>query len=193
MSFVSVVSRETFITVMSDTREISLTGEILSEETKKSKKIGERHFVAYAGIRIICETVADGIEHLLLAGADFKLIYDKLSPLIQGKVPDPHTAMFSFGGINNEGEMEVITFSSTNNDVNIQKPKGKAISYAFLSGHYKNGIDYNEKFQEFIKVFGDETPTDFLHSQKALNKLVSENDNSVNNKTDRFVIKKTDA
>lgn len=191
MSFVSVVARESFITIMSDGRVSNkMTGEIIDENKVKFVKIGDSRFVAFAGISEICDLIVPVISQLLESGHEFKDILSTMEKVLKENSRPGLFVTIAFGGINKDGNIEICSVENNNMTSAHFTPKGTDINYFFLRNPTISAQDVNRKFLELIRKNGTNTPKEFNRSQKMLNSWVSKKDNSVNDNTSTMLIRK---
>ena len=191
MSFVSVVAREKFISVMSDGRVVDLnTQKVKQEDYKKFISIDNNAFVAYTGIKELCEMVATNIEKSIRKGLEFSEILVVIRIAVAQFIQKQHTVMFAFGGINKNNQVEVFSYNSRDESTNHFLPKGDEIAYVFLSNGSTAESMLEEKFKSILRETGIDSPSSFVQAQKLLNRYVASIDPTVNNNTFRLIIKK---
>ncbi|QDH22554.1 hypothetical protein [Saccharibacillus brassicae] len=189
MSFISVIAKENFITVMSD------NGANGSEHTPQPEehvvKVGEREFVATAGgDREARETIAKHISGLLEEGTPYDRILVILQMTLAVFSEKGKSVMTAFGGVNREGEIEVCTYDPNSHAERHLKPRGSEIAYFFLAeGAGKYGNLY-ELLQSYWKETGTDTPSVMIQSQKLLHRYVASKDEDVSASTVKLVLKK---
>ncbi|NGZ75830.1 hypothetical protein [Saccharibacillus alkalitolerans] len=189
MSFVSVIAKENFITVMSDS---SAAG---SENTPQPEehvvRVGEQEFVATAGgDREAREVIAKHISGLLEEGTPYDRILVILQMTLSAFSEQGKSVMTAFGGVNRGGEIEVCTYDPNSRAERHLKPRGTEVAYFFLAegaGKYGN---LHELLQGYWKETGTETPSAMIQSQKLLNRYVASKDDTVSSSTVKLVLKK---
>lgn len=192
LSFVSIVARENFISIMSDGRVTGASGIPIQEDYQKFTVFDKSAFIAYAGTKDICETIVRDYEGFFRWNIyDFSMWVKELQELFRTADFESQglKVNLGFGGVNQDEKIEFHALSSS--DLRLQSffPVKDDISFAFLNNTTLGDQIFNEKFVEFLKVTGFETPTNVIQSQKLLNNYVSQNDNTVNTKTFREVIR----
>ncbi|GGN92083.1 hypothetical protein [Saccharibacillus kuerlensis] len=189
MSFISVIAKENFITVMSDSEAVG------SESTPNPEqhvvKVGEKEFVATAGgDREAREVIAKHISDLLIEGTPYDRILVILEMTLAAFSEKGKSVMTAFGGINASGEIEVCTYDPNSRAERHLKPRGSDIAYFFLAeGAGKYGNLY-ELLQNYWKETGTETPSAMIQSQKLLNRYVASKDEDVSTSTVKLVLKR---
>lgn len=189
MSFISVIAKENFITVMSD------SGSNGSEHTPQPEehmvKVGESEFVATAGgDREARETITKHVSGLLKEGTPYESILVVLQMTLDVFSEKGKSVMTAFGGVNHEGDIEVCTYDPNSRAERHLKPRGSEIAYFFLAeGAGKYGNLY-ELLQSYWKESGTETPSAMIQSQKLLNRYVASKDEDVSLSTVKLVLKK---
>lgn len=192
MSFVSVVAREKFITIMSDGRVSNkMTKEILDENKVKFVKIGDNGFVAFAGISEICDLIVPIIGQLLESGHEFNDILTTMSKVLRENSRPGLFVTIAFGGINKNGNIEICSVENSSHSTTNFKPKGKEINYLFLRNPTIPHQELNQKFLDLIETNGKNTPTEFIKSQTILNSWVADRDSSVNKNITSLIIEKS--
>ncbi|MDO3408838.1 hypothetical protein QWJ34_03575 [Saccharibacillus sp. CPCC 101409] len=189
MSFVSVIAKEKFITVMSD----SAAGG--SEDTPQPEehvvKVGEKQFVATAGgDRESREVITKHIVSLLGEGTPYDRILVILQMTLASFFENGKSVLTAFGGINESGNIQVCTYDPISRAERDMTPRGDEIAYFFLSeGAGKYGNLY-ELLQGYWKETGTDTPSSIIQSQKLLNRYVASKDEDVSKETVKLVLKK---
>lgn len=191
MSFVSVIAREDFITVVSD-GQVTRDSEVIQNSYKKFTKISNKQFVAYTGIKEICEALVNEIEYKGNELHDLNHIAMELNEKIKVFPYDTLTVMFIVGGIDETGNIE---FHTLNNDPSEKLrsfyPVNDDLNYGFLSnGKLEGKINLTVNLIEHFKTTGFNTPNKCIRAQKLLNSDVEKIDETVNNVTFDLTIKK---
>lgn len=191
MSFVSVIARESFLTVMSDGRVIDRNDCIIDEAYQKFS-CDEKSFIAYAGSREVCEMITRDIRDLVFNDRDYVGATLVLVQVFEQLKLESHglKVMMALGGVNKQEEIELNTVDSIKKETLSFKPKGGDIDYAFLNNIKNNKVDFQTKLVEILKQTGIDTPSNIIQAQRLLNNYISDMDISVNKKTFRAVVKK---
>ncbi|WP_410770963.1 hypothetical protein [Fontibacillus sp. BL9] len=199
MSFVSVVGSKSFLTVMCDGRVVGLEDEVLEEDYQKFVRIGKKSFIAYAGTRHICESIANNFKHYEGEKEDYTFWLEKIKLILaQNQVAlkqSGYKAILAFGGINLNGEIEFYAISSITLEFQRYFPQADNLSYTFLlnSEDFEDELGNGrlvEKLTEFLGQTGYSTPSQVIQSQRLLNNYVADIDKVyVNKNTSRLVIK----
>lgn len=192
MSFVSVVATEGFVTIMSDGRVKKVgSGEIIQEDYQKFIRVqNDKAFIAFAGIKELCEAIAINIKKTIEEGMSFDKIQKILKLTITQIIPSELTVMFAFGGLNHSNEIEFYSYNSKYKKELHFKPVDDQIAYAFLNNSSASEDEFNNKFINILRETGFSSPSSTIQAQKLLNEFVVTKDNTVNNKTFRMSIKK---
>lgn len=189
MSFISVIAKENFITVMSDS--VASGSEHTTQPEEHVVKVGEKEFVALAGgDRQARETIAKHIAGLLEEGTPYERILVILQMTLNAFSEKSKSVMTAFGGVNRSGMIEVCTYDPNSHAERRLAPRGSEIAYFFLAeGAGKYGNLY-ELLQNYWKETGTETPSAMIQSQKLLNRYVASKDEEVGTSTVKLVLKK---
>ncbi|WNF35251.1 hypothetical protein RJD24_12325 [Bacillaceae bacterium IKA-2] len=187
MSFISIVARDKFITVVSDGLVVDLnTGIEKEQDFKKFSKIAQNQFVAYAGNKGVGEAIAETLPYTTKL---YRL--DEVSAMIHRRVlreipVDQASILVAIGGVSDLGFIEFHTFSN-NPEIQLTtyQPKGDDIMYCYLFGR---NVVYDDKqldavFHNSLRKIGINTPNKIIKAQKELNHYVSDRDKTVNNRT----------
>ncbi|AHV96610.1 hypothetical protein [Paenibacillus sabinae] len=193
MSFVSILGRENFLSVMSDGKLLGENNEVLQEDYQNFINIGNSAFIAFAGSQGPCEELSVQMLPYFDEKTDFAAIHQALVDFF--KVDDPSQRdvkiMIAFGGINLEGRIEFYTIDSGTSTSERYLPEGEDIKFCFLrSGELLTDLNVKGKMIELLRTTGAGTPTECISAQKLLNDYAADHDASVNKKTTRMVIKK---
>ncbi|WP_239613888.1 hypothetical protein [Cohnella mopanensis] len=195
MSFVSVLARESFLCVMSDGQVTNLDGvTIIQEDFQKFTSLMDgRAFIAFAGTKDLCEMIIRDTQlkdRNFSAWKDLFLLVFKALNLTELHKTHNYKVMLAFGGINESDEIEVYSISSIDKNILHQKPKGDNTDYSFLNNTSHSNEFWEKKLIELFRETGYNTPSELVSAQKLLNNFVADNENSVNKKTFKLVIKK---
>jgi hypothetical protein len=198
LSFVSIVSTEKFISVMSDglVTNISPNKDVirLEEDYQKFIRISPKQFIAFTGSKDIFEQIKNETPYKTerydlkeLANIFYKK--SRAVPENEGRV------MIGVGGIGQDDCIEFYTLTNSQEDLlKSFKPINDEISYAFLESSYIDEKKHSEINIEFIKLLkknGVNTVNKILRTQKELNMFVEAFDPSVNKRTFELYIKKS--
>ncbi|GIN86986.1 hypothetical protein J6TS2_33720 [Heyndrickxia sporothermodurans] len=190
MSFVSIIVRKNFITVMSD-GQVTQEGEVIRNDYQKFKKISPHQFIAYTGAKEICEQIVNQVP---FTNNNYHLfnIAKQIESVINESKFDNFRLFFAVGGIEIDGNITSFTIehgSSRNFKELVPKDKDD-ICYAFLNSEVLDSINLEEKLILFFRRTGFNKPEECLQTQKLLNDFVEGLDSTVNNKTFSLTIKK---
>ncbi|MEK4006480.1 hypothetical protein [Paenibacillus sp. FSL H3-0333] len=192
MSFVSIVARENFINVMSDGRVTGSNDEVVDEEYQKYVS-NDKSFIAFAGTLETCEMVVRDIKEIVFDNKDYVgAIYVLLGVFKQIKLEEKGMkVMMALGGVNKIGEIEFYTVDSIKKEAQTYIPKDDDIAYAFLNNTEHEDVTLKSEFIGILKETGFDTPSKSIQAQRLMNNNVADRDKSVNKKTFRAVIKKS--
>ncbi|MCQ4086916.1 hypothetical protein [Saccharibacillus sp. JS10] len=190
MSFISVIAKEKFITVMCD-NGAAAGSEHTPQPEEQVVKVGEREFIAIAGgDREARAVIVKHVKDLLVEGTPYDRILVILQMTLSGFSEKGKSIMTAFGGVNANGDVEVCTYDHNSHAERQLKPRGSEVAYFFLAeGAGKYGNLY-ELLQNFWKETGTDTPSAMIQSQKLLNRYVASKDEDVNAATFKLVLKK---
>jgi len=190
MSFVSVIARKDFITVMTDGRVSFAKQLILKEDYKKFKKISKKQFIAFTGNQEYCERIVSLFDYKN-AQYNLKEISYQIHEIInQAPYVNFHVNL-AIGGLNEDNEFVVYHVQNTlKQSIKELKTKKNKISYGFLNSEYvEKNINTEQKLVEYLRNTGFNTPNKCLKAQKLLNDYIASKDSSVNRNT--FTLKIT--
>jgi hypothetical protein len=192
MSFISVIARENFITVMSDGRVMNYEDVPIEENFQKFINIENRSFIAFGGTRELCEMITKDIVPILKNELNYSIWLQSFRRVLESLKLNQNNlkCMFAFGGINHERNIEFYTINSITLDSKKFNPYGDQISYAFVNNTKNADKLYEDKSIELFRETGFSTPSEVIQAQRLLNNFVSTQDVSVNNVTFRMIIKK---
>lgn len=196
MSFVSVVARKDFITIVSDGQVTGSDGTAIKDDYQKFIQIGNNAFLAFAGTQQIFEMLTKDCKSIFdLYINDFsKLVGFYTTIFNQSGLKELYEtrgfkAILAFGGKNNSGEIEFYTVHSKDSVFRNYKPVLMSdIKYAFLHNG-KSEVNPNDIFTQSLSLSGVNTAEQILTAQKILNYKISLADSDVNNKTFELVIR----
>lgn len=183
MSFVSIIAREDFISVMSDGRVMDPHGIPIQEDYQKFIQINDQSFIAFAGTKEICEIIAQEMKDVINRNDDLQDHFQQLLARFQQLNLNHHgmKVFLGVGGINSDQEIEFHTINSKNGQVLNFSPKGGDVSYAFLNNSSYDEADLQKKLIEILRVTGFNTIDKIKNAQKTLNDFIAETDDTVNN------------
>lgn len=191
LSFVSIVARHDFITVMSDGRVTDSENVSTEEDYQKFMRTSKNSFLAYAGTKEACEMAATNILPLLEHEIPLHMIIESLPTVFSqlqsnGKIK----ILLAMGGVSKENKIELHTISSIDNRVQSYYPTQKNdIISVFLNNTEIGDQKYNIKFKELLGETGFDSPSEVIQAQKLLNNYAADNDISVNKRTFRLSIR----
>lgn len=191
MSFVSILANPNFITVMTD-GQVTRDGNIIQNDYKKFKKISPKQFIAYTGVKEICEGIINQIPYTNNI-YDLADITNQIEQVVKDSILIEHKVHFGIGGLDLEGNIAFYTVENQKDRiVNYYKPISiEDITYAFFeSGHITQNVDLVEKLVDYFRITGCNTPNKCLKAQKMLNDYISSLDDTVNKHTFSLTIKK---
>ena len=191
MSFVSVIAREDFITVVSD-GQVSRGNMVVQSDYKKFTKISDKQFIAFTGTKEFCEGLVNEIEFNRNGLHNLYNIVENLDKNIRTIPCQSYVVMFAVGGVGESGNIEFHTINNNPSEsIRSFSPKGDGLSYAFLhNGDLSSKINLQSKLIEYIGRIGFNTPNKCIRAQKLLNSDVAKIDDTVNNVTFDLTIKK---
>lgn len=193
MSFVSIVARETFISIMCDGRMTSVDGKALEENVKKFRRLNDKCYIAFAGTYDLCIECAKDVERLFDENNSLEDVIDKIKDKINQTHYDEvtHKVMFSLGGLSSEGEV-IITKMSNNPEIDFEifKPRGNDITYIFLHNTDEELVNLDKEFERICKNIKVTTQSKLKKAQKILNDKIADIDNKVNKIEQNLIIKR---
>jgi hypothetical protein len=190
MSFVSVVARENFVTVMSDGR-VQNNDEIVREDYQKFVQITPDLFFAYTGHQPVGEGILKALEnngcYELFKTLNFSLVNMIIRTTIEAvNQSNKFKLLVAYGGRNTNGEIEVFYANSIDMQSGHYLPKGDAINVICLG----NGIGTGALLEQLLFQTGSTTPQQILSAQEMMNNYVVTHDPSVNTTTFQMIIEK---
>ncbi len=188
MSFVSIIAREDFISIMSDGRVCGPNGIPIQEDYQKFVRVDERFFVAFAGHKEPCELFLRNSGLLSPRTYDVELFSAEIQSKLIAGPSRKHKILLALGGFNHHEEIVFSTFSTIQPKMQLFRPKGDDISYAFLNNSSVRSAQLEELLIEALKVSGFQTPDQIREGQTQLNSAVSAMDESVNSTVFNAVI-----
>lgn len=191
MSFVSVIAKEDFITVVSD-GQVTRNSEAIQNNYKKFTKISNKQFIAYTGIKEFCEGLVSEIKYKGNEIHNLNKIALDLDKKIKVIPYETYTVMFIVGGIGKSGNIEFYTLNNNySENLRYFNPKNDSLNYGFLhNGSLSSKINLENKLVEHLRITGFNTPNKCIKAQKLLNKDIAQIDPTVNNVTFDLTIKK---
>lgn len=185
MSFVSIVSNNEFLTIMSDGRVME-GDKIISEETKKFIVVDENYFVTFTGVY---EHFFNFINNTgLNKGYEGELNDFAQSVYKQYIEKEYHKQNFTitFGGKNKQGNLEFYSFGNGDNSLSKSEPKTR--DYQFCLSNATDHV-YN-MFLKLAQETAPRTPEEMLFVQQKLNEYVAAIDKTVNTNVFYHVIRR---
>lgn len=181
MSFISIVARKNFVTVMSDGQVTGYNNTPLQEEQKKFKVISEKQFIAFAGFKEPCEFVVNQIDYTDNF-YDLESIAEQIFYMINQKELENIRLFFAIGGLDSI-KNEIVFYTVDNAGMfDIYKAlNDRDFKYIFFNPI--NEVNLEHKFNQFLTVTGNDNADSCLKSQKMLNDYVAEIDAYVNKQT----------
>jgi hypothetical protein len=195
MSFVSVISRETFLCVMSDGL---VTGPdrktIVQEDYQKFiPLLDSRAYVAYTGTKDLCERILGNLQFVNRNFKGWREVFHEIFvdwSLSEFLNESGFVFQLSFGGLNEENEIECFSINAKNNEELHYVPKGDDFAMMFLTNTSFEDNFWQPKMSEFLVGMDINVPSNIVSAQKQLNNYIADRDATVNKKTFRMVIKK---
>ncbi len=190
MSFISIIARENFLTVMSEgrvSREGKPTGE---EDFKKFFRVSPHFIVGFGGAdRALILNFLGETGLLEPNNGDFQAVADHVQAKLREK-PYRHGKVFvGFGGVNSNGQIEFYALGTGNTETRHFLPKGDDISFCFFSlDGYE--MDLQSELIKFLGITNYRTPAQTLRAQKLLNDAFAKINPSMNTNTFQAVINK---
>ena len=181
MSFVSIVARETWISVVTDGRCMT-EDEVVDEHYQKFAQPDSDRFIAYAGDKDKCELVVRGMRELGHIQLGLEDSAKHMAGLIQEVGRRDFKLFMATGSVGPTGA-EVYAFSTESNQPIILKPGTMDICYTFLSNNGVSEESLNKEFAKLIQKYGDCSPDKARQAQIELNTWAAGQDCSVNNIT----------
>lgn len=191
MTFISVVARDKFISIVSDGKVSEIEEDI--GDYKKFTNVGKNQFLGVAGSR----SVADFLFEKLTNNERVINLENEVYALDKFVKKEfnyqNHRSFFVLGGLDIDDKMKFFTFS--NNPIDKVIPyipnNSNDILCAFLGGS-ASGLNNEEYYKLLIDLFkknGIKTVSNVVQSQKELNDIVAKLDDSVN--TEHFPLEIT--
>lgn len=193
MSFVSIIARADFITVMSDGCVTDNSG-VVQEDYQKFVQITPELFLAFTGHAPAGELLLKAFEQTEFDKLAPRLNFDQVFFIIKNLIENIfHNSklkiLLAFGGRNRNGEIEAYYINSIDMQTGHYVPKGNQINTILLG----NSTELNGLLKQFLATTGDSTPKQILAAQKLLNDHVAVGDPSVNTTTFELIIDKQPA
>ncbi|MFD5259277.1 hypothetical protein ACFWJC_00120 [Bacillus wiedmannii] len=188
MSFISVMLTKDFISVMADGMVSKQEdGKIteLKSDYKKFKKISKYQFITFTGaVRIFGNIVS---KYTYKEDPyDLEIVANEIKQLLLQEIRDNKLAgQVVVGGIQN-GDIVAYTIMSDNQINGFYKPIGSELAHLHLTSDY-----INPKIKENVhNIFIDfcKRTNNIEESQILLNKVVADNNPTVNNEVQRLLI-----
>lgn len=181
MSFVSIVSREDWCSVVSDGR-CMMSDKVTDENYKKFIQPSPNLFVAFAGHKEPCEIVCRGMVELGHIEKPMEVAAMHMFGMVHELGARGFKLFIAIGGSENS-TIQVYSMSSIYSEPIIHKPKGNDVCYSFLSNTVVSDESLEEKFQKLARRNGTSSHAEIHSTQVALNRWVSLQDDSVNTNT----------
>ncbi|EEK58811.1 hypothetical protein ICM_01397 [Bacillus cereus BAG1X2-3] len=188
MSFLSVVLTKDFISVMADGMVSKLEDDKLTElksDYKKFKKISQYQFVTFTGAVRIFENIIRKYSYKE-SPYDLEIVANEIKQLLLQEIRDNKLAgQVVVGGIQS-GDIIAYAITSDNQINRLYKPTGSELAQLYLTSEYidpKIKEDIPSLFIDFCKKTNN-----IEESQILLNRIVADNDPTVNNEIQRLLI-----
>lgn len=194
MSFVSVLARENFLTVVSDGRVQGPDLLPMQEDYRKFIQVDSGFFVAFAGHKEPCERFIDKSGLSRTSSRDLGLVSQRTKNLLLTHPYKNSKILLAFGGLNTLGEIEFATFSTLEPEIRFFQPRGDDLSYAFLNNSSLKTTNLAGRLEKYLLLAGIgkgiESPDQLINAQVMLNNFVANLDSSVNTTTFTLSIQK---
>lgn len=188
MSFLSVVLTKDFISVMADGMVSKLEDDKLTElksDYKKFKKISQYQFVTFTGALRIFENIIRKYSYKE-SPYDLEIVANEIKQLLLQEIRDNKlVGQVVVGGIQS-GDIIAYAITSDNQINRLYKPTGSELAQLYLTSEYidpKIKEDIPSLFIDFCKKTNN-----IEESQILLNRIVADNDPTVNNEIQRLLI-----
>jgi len=179
VSFVSIVCRSGFLSIMSDGR-VSNNGVSIREDYQKFLLPRPDFFIAFAGQQQPCEAFIN--DSGLSSSNTFD--YHTLAADIHRKLLTPpycnYKILLAFGGRTAKGSLEFCTFSTLEPEIQVFSPSSNQISYAFLNNSEIDDTILQPELVKYLTEIGCDAAEKVKTAQETLNNYVAEIDTSVN-------------
>lgn len=190
MSFVSIIARENFVSITSDGRVCGHAGLPIQEDYKKFIEVNKNYFIAYAGQKEPCELFISNSGLISPLVPNFELLARQTQFKLLTNPFDKCRILLAFGGLDNLGQISIVTFSTLQPEIQVFKPKDDAVNYVFLNNSSLDDTQIVEKLIEHLKTSGIETADQIKIAQTELNNYVASKDRTVNKNIFNHVISK---
>jgi 20S proteasome alpha/beta subunit len=192
LSFVSVVAKEKFISIMCDGRKTSGTGEVIEERVKKFERIKDKYYVAFAGTYDLCMNVVEEVKELIESNNSIESVIELTSDKLNQLKYDEkiHKVLVSLGGVTEDGKI-IISQMSNNPNINFEKYylNGSETKYIFLHNTDNDVFNLDEEFKLICENTKATSQTKLIRAQKILNDKIADIDSMVNKIEQKMIIK----
>lgn len=181
MSFISVLAKEEYLTIMSDGQVTKENGDILFNNFQKFKMVNENQFIAITGDYENAVHLFGKIEYSSIPYPLNYVVESVKEEVINKRLPNNKINSIIIGGIDLYGEIVIYKLIVEAEKYNIDKPlkpKNGEIVMSFLTSDNISDDDVECAIRMLLNKIDKGSPDKFLLAQK-----VSENDATVNNCT----------
>lgn len=194
MSFVSVIAKSKFISIMSDGREYIKAGSkfiTINESYQKFRILSEQNFIAFTGTKELAEKIIRdfGIENK--KSINWKKFGSDLISILKQDLYKSNNLQFTFGGKLLNSRLGFYTTGSTNHTLTLNEciTETDIIYSLHTSSNFQKHLDINNMFIDCYKRANGLSEIEKIkNTQHSLNKMVSEVDDTVNNNIFYFLI-----
>lgn len=181
MSFISVYAMENFITVMSDGLVINLEENIIGDENyKKFKMISPKQFMAFGGTHELGKIIKKWVGYSEEERDLFALTHKFRDLAINSPYREKQKCQLIFAGIE-KGQIIFYSFNNNpNQEILSEAPKGERQTYTMLSSKHSK-VKPVDEMERLIRLYDPKTAESALELQEKLNRIIAENDITVNN------------
>lgn len=186
MSFVSIIARENFITVMSDGQVTGENGKTLQKDYKKFKKISRQQIIAFAGAKSICEQIVEQVPYTK-GVYNLSDIAQQIWSVIKEERFNAFNLFFGIAGVDVDDKVSLFL---VNNKTGLSSTRPNANSdVSYITLNPSEIVNVSERISIILSETGFNTPTKCLKAQKKLNDFIADNDPQVNKYTFDLTIK----
>ncbi|WP_043976971.1 hypothetical protein [Priestia megaterium] len=195
MSLVTVVARESFISLVTDGRVTdSENNSVVDENYCKYRKISDSILIAGVGSYVQCKQIMAIAINLFQAHLDIDVLAKQIKTQLVNDVPreiNPGIKVsLVLTGLDSNNDVTVYIINNKSNELKKPvKPKGKATCIVITTDE-DNDEYYNEINNLFYKHRAD-APESFLAAQKEFNDYVARENQTVNTIHFNYLIKKS--